>query len=185
MRQYIILLMCLSALFFSTICPVVYGVETDEDLRAKVDAMEKMLMELKGQLKQQAETTKELESLRDDVKGIMPGNEFYWAKKLRSLKTKGLAPVFGKQYGKPFLRRFGRNTYLGGYMDHELQFNEKQDKATGGKEHTFDQHRLIPFIYSDVSDRVKFATEIEFEHGGPNSAGGTFYIRYRQRNSNR
>ena len=174
MRQYIILLMCLSALFFSTICPVVYGVETDEDLRAKVDAMEKMLMELKGQLKQQAETTKELESLRDDVKGIMPGNEFYWAKKAQELEDKGLAPVFGKQYGKPFLRRFGRNTYLGGYMDHELQFNEKQDKATGGKEHTFDQHRLIPFIYSDVSDRVKFATEIELEHGGPNSAGGTF-----------
>ena len=47
-------------------------------------------------------------------------------------------------------------------------------KKQGGKEskaHTFDQHRLIPFIYSDVSDRVKFATEIEIEHGGPQSPG--------------
>ena len=50
-------------------------------------------------------------------------------------------------------------------MDHELRFEEN------GK-HTFDQHRLIPFIYSDVSDRVKFATEIEIEHGGPHSPGG-------------
>src|SRR3989338_8557291 len=174
MKKYFIMLICLFVFFFTTVCPVVYGAETDEDLKAKVDAMEKMLEELKGQLKQQAETTKELVSLRDDVKGIMPGNEFYWAKKAQELQDKGLAPVFGKQYGKPFLRRFGRNTYVGGYMDHELQFNEKQDKATGGKEHTFDQHRLIPFIYSDVSDRVKFATEIEIEHGGPNSAGGTF-----------
>jgi len=40
-------------------------------------------------------------------------------------------------------------------MDHELVFDE------GGNDF-FDQHRLIPFIYSDVSDRVKFATEIEF-----------------------
>ena len=87
-------------------------------------------------------------------------DDFYWAKKSQEVVNKGLAPVFGKQYGKPFLRRFGRNTYIGGYMDHELKFQEKQ----GGKEskaHTFDQHRLIPFIYSDVSDRVKFATEIE------------------------
>ena len=58
-----------------------------------------------------------------------------------------------------------RNTYIGGYMDHELEFDENGN-------HTFDQHRLIPFIYSDVSDRVKFATEIEIEHGGTNSSGG-------------
>ncbi len=167
MKKYFIMFMCLSALLFSTVCPVVYGAEADEDLKAKVAAMEKMLMELKGQLKQQAETTKELESLRDDVKGIMPGNEFYWAKKAQELQDKGLAPYFGKQDTKPFLRRFGRNTYIGGYMDHELEFD-----AGSQTNKTFDQHRLIPFIYSDVSDRVKFATEIEIEHGGTNTQGG-------------
>jgi hypothetical protein len=171
MKKYIVMFMCLSALFLGTVCPVVYGAATDEDLRAKVEAMEKMLMELKGQLAQQVETTKELESLRDDVKGIMPGNEYYWAKKAKELEDKGLAPYFGKQDTKPFLRRMGRNTYVGGYMDHELQFSEKQN-GLAVKEHTFDQHRLIPFIYSDVSDRVKFATEIEIEHGGPDSPGG-------------
>lgn len=171
MKRYMILLLFLTVFAFGVVCPVVCT-GADEDLKAKVDAMEKMLMELKGQLKEQTETTKELQTLRDEVKGvIMPGNEDYWAKKSQEIVNKGLAPVFGKQYGKPFLRRFGRNTYIGGYMDHELQFSEKQDKVKG-KDHTFDQHRLIPFIYSDVSDRVKFATEIELEHGAPDSPGG-------------
>ncbi|MGR3173714.1 MAG: hypothetical protein ACUZ8N_03860 [Candidatus Scalindua sp.] len=165
MRKYIIMFMCLSALFFSTVCSSVSA--ADEDLRAKVAAMEKMLMELKGQLEQQAETTKELESLRDDVKGLLPGEEFYWAKKAQELQDKGLAPWFGKQDTKPFLRRIGRNTYLGGYMDMELEFD-----AGSQTNKTFDQHRLIPFIYSDVSDRVKFAMELEIEHGGPDTNGG-------------
>jgi hypothetical protein len=128
-----------------------------------------MLMDLKGQLKQQTDASDELKVMRDQINRISaptaPADDFYWAKKSQELVDKGLAPTFGKQYSKPFLRRFGRNTYIGGYMDHELRFEENGD-------HTFDQHRLIPFIYSDVSDRVKFATEIEIEHGGPQTAGG-------------
>jgi hypothetical protein len=169
MKKYTIMFLCLSALFFSALCPGVYGQGTDEDLKAKVDSMEKMLMELKGELKQQTEATDELMAMREEIKNIsapsLPEDDFYWAKKSQDLVNKGLSPVFGNQYGKPFLRRFGRNTYIGGYMDHELRFEENG-------EHTFDQHRLIPFIYSDVSDRVKFATEIEFEHGGTDSPGG-------------
>ncbi len=169
MKKYTIMFLCLSALFFSALCPGVYGQGTDEDLKAKVESMEKMLMELKGELKQQTEATDELMAMREEIKNIsaptLPEDDFYWAKKSQDLVNKGLSPVFGNQYGKPFLRRFGRNTYVGGYMDHELRFEENG-------EHTFDQHRLIPFIYSDVSDRVKFATEIEFEHGGTDSPGG-------------
>jgi hypothetical protein len=169
MKRYIVKFMCLSALFLGTVCPSVSG--SDEDLRAKVEAMEKMLMELKGQLEKQVETSKaekeEIQAIRDDVKGIMPGNEFYWAKKAQELQDKGLAPWFGKQETKPFLRRIGRNTYLGGYMDIELEMD-----AGSQTNKTFDQHRLIPFIYSDVSDRVKFAMELEIEHGGTNTQGG-------------
>ncbi|GAX61724.1 hypothetical protein SCALIN_C27_0119 [Candidatus Scalindua japonica] len=169
MKKCTIMFLCLAVLFISTVCPGVYGQGTDAELKRKVDKMEKMLMELKGQLKQQAEATDELQAMKEEIKKISapeaPANDFYWAQKAQELEDKGLAPAFGKQYGKPFLRRFGRNTYIGGYMDHELEFDEN-----GG--HTFDQHRLIPFIYSDVSDRVKFATEIEIEHGGPQSPGG-------------
>jgi hypothetical protein len=171
MKKYTIMFICLSALLFSAVCPGVYGQEPNADLETKVDKMEKMLMELKEQLKKQTEATDELEAMREEIKNISApsiradADDFYWAKKSQELVDKGLAPVFGKQYGKPFLRRFGRNTYIGGYMDHELRFEENGN-------HTFDQHRLIPFIYSDVSDRVKFATEIEIEHGGPQTAGG-------------
>ena len=30
---------------------------------------------------------------------------------------------------------------------------------------------MVPFIYADITDRLKFATEIEFERGGTNSPG--------------
>ncbi len=164
--KWTIMFICLFALFISAVCPMANVSGADEDLRAKVDKMEEMLKDLKGQLKKQAISNKELQTMKEQIKGItMPSDDFYWAKKSQELVDKGLAPVFGRQYAKPFLRRFGRNTYIGGYMDHELIFSENG-------EHTFDQHRLIPFIYSDVSDRVKFATEIEFEHGGPNTSGG-------------
>ncbi len=169
MKKYAIMFLCLSTLFFSSVCPVVYGQGSDAELKKKVDQMEKMLMDLKGQLKEQTKATDELKAMKDQISSISaptaPADDFYWAKKSQDLVNKGLAPVFGNQYGKPFLRRFGRNTYMGGYMDHELEFDENGN-------HTFDQHRLIPFIYSDVSDRVKFATEIEIEHGGPQTPGG-------------
>src|SRR5262245_24490452 len=59
-------------------------------------------------------------------------------------------------YQKPFLVK-GRAS-LGGYMD--LEFH------AGDEGSTFDQHRFVPFIYAEVSDRVHVASEIEYEHGG-------------------
>ena len=29
----------------------------------------------------------------------------------------------------------------------------------------FDQQRFVPFIYADITDHVKFASELEIEHG--------------------
>jgi hypothetical protein len=171
MKKYTIMFLCLAALSFGVVCPGAYGQGSNDGLESKVEKMEKMLNELKGQLKEQTKATNELKSMQEEIKKIsapaLPENEFYWAKKSQELENKGLAPMFGKQYGKPFLRRFGRNTYIGGYIDHELEMD-----AGSQTNKTFDQHRLIPFIYSDVSDRVKFATEIEIEHGGTNTQGG-------------
>ena len=82
-------------------------------------------------------------------------------RKSTELSGKKLAPAFGGVYTKPFLRRFGRNTYVGGYMDFEYRATENEADPQG-----FTQKRFIPFIYSDISDRVKLATEIEFEFGG-------------------
>lgn len=71
--------------------------------------------------------------------------------------------LFGNMYTRPVYRQLGRNVYLGGYMDFE--FKALDDKAYN----TFRVHRLIPFIYADVTDQIKFATEIEIEYGGPHN----------------
>lgn len=69
--------------------------------------------------------------------------------------------LFGNAYTRPVYRRMGRNTYVGGYMDFEY-------KSFDGKAFdTMRVHRLIPFIYADVTDQLKVATEIELEYGGP------------------
>ena len=66
--------------------------------------------------------------------------------------------VPGGVYDKPHIRQGGRGTIIGGYIDHELFWNDKQK--------TFDQHRFIPFIHGEVSERIHVMAEIEFEHGG-------------------
>ncbi len=60
-------------------------------------------------------------------------------------------------YARPFVA--SPKAILGGYTDFEY-FNRSHD----GNPSFFDAHRLVPFIYGDVSDHVKFAAEIEFEH---------------------
>ncbi len=59
---------------------------------------------------------------------------------------------------KPYLKNFAGGIAIGGYMDHELLIS--------GEHSTFDQHRLIPFIFAQPVDYIHVATEIEFEHGG-------------------
>lgn len=73
---------------------------------------------------------------------------------------------FAGLYTRPFLYE-GSNVYVGGYID--LEYTDAE-----GDDRTFDPHRLVPFIYADVTDRVKVATEIEIEHG--NELGVEFAV---------
>lgn len=66
-------------------------------------------------------------------------------------------------YGKPFVRRFGSGTAVGGYISTE--FRSEYVNALGARRSAFDQHRMVPFIFSEITDRLHFGTEIEFEHG--------------------
>lgn len=66
--------------------------------------------------------------------------------------------IAGGPYDKPHIRASGSGTSIGGYIDHELFWNKKNK--------TFDQHRFIPFIHGEVSDRIHVMAELEFEHGG-------------------
>ncbi len=72
-------------------------------------------------------------------------------------------------YAKPFVS--APKATLGGYMDFEAAFFSGR-QLTHSRITNFDQTRFIPFIYGDVTDRIKVAAEIEFEHAGTNNNKG-------------
>ncbi len=73
-------------------------------------------------------------------------------------------------YAKPFV--LAPKTILGGYMDFTISDcnNAGSRDCSGGLE--FDQERFVPFFYSQVTDRLSIATELEVEHGGPQGNQG-------------
>jgi len=71
-------------------------------------------------------------------------------------------PVGRGLYSRPVWRKAGKGTYVGGYMDFVFRDEENKNKK-------FDQIRLVPLIYADIAPKLRFATEIEFEHGGTNN----------------
>ena len=94
-----------------------------------------------------------------DAAAATGADEFYIPRLANEFTLSGQSQQLGGVYTKPYLGTLGDRTYLGGYVD--LEFKD----GKGDENQFFDQHRLVPFIYSDVSDRVKVSTELEFEHG--------------------
>ncbi len=72
-------------------------------------------------------------------------------------------------YAKPFLS--APKATLGGYVDVMYNILSRQNLDNPSR-NSFGQQRLVPFIYADITDRVKFAAEIEFERGGTNTPQG-------------
>ena len=80
-------------------------------------------------------------------------------------------------YAKPFVS--SPKAIVGGYMDFFYTMTKKgpvtpqgsinNDAAgnpgLGQLSNSFDQQRFVPFIYADISDHLKMAAEVEFEHG--------------------
>ena len=100
----------------------------------------------------------ELARLRGDP--LDAGDEYYIPRAAAEFEASDQPGSLGNMYTKPFLTRFGQSTYVGGYIDLEYR-----DVRGSGENRAFDQHRFVPFFYSDVSERVKVAAEIEYEHG--------------------
>jgi hypothetical protein len=73
-------------------------------------------------------------------------------------------------YAKPFLS--APKATLGGYAD-VMYNNLSRQNLDNPSRNSFGQQRLVPFIYADITDHIKFATEIEIERGGPNAPQGT------------
>jgi hypothetical protein len=72
-------------------------------------------------------------------------------------------------YAKPFLSL--PKAIVGGYVD-VMYNNLSRQNLDNPSRHSFGQQRLVPFIYADITDHIKFATEIEIERGGPNAPFG-------------
>jgi hypothetical protein len=68
-------------------------------------------------------------------------------------------------YAKPFVA--APKAIVGGYMDiqYRSQRQSSIENGYGGGTNGFDQQRFIPFIYADITEHVKFASELEIEHG--------------------
>src|SRR5207247_8617678 len=72
-------------------------------------------------------------------------------------------------YAKPFVS--SPKATVGGYMDLQYRlFNSSNSTGvgqpgTGQGSSSFDQQRFVPFFYSDITDRLKVAAELEIEHG--------------------
>jgi len=72
-------------------------------------------------------------------------------------------------YAKPFLS--APKAIIGGYVD-VMYNNLSRQNLDNPSRHSFGQQRLVPFIYADITEHVKFAAELEFERGGTNAAQG-------------
>lgn len=72
-------------------------------------------------------------------------------------------------YAKPFLS--APKAIVGGYVD-VMYNNLSRQNLDNPSRNSFGQQRMVPFIYADITDHIKFATELEFERGGTNSAQG-------------
>ncbi|MGA6828206.1 hypothetical protein ACO9S2_11400 [Nitrospira sp. NS4] len=68
-------------------------------------------------------------------------------------------------YAKPFVS--APKAIVGGYMDIQYRAQQKAsiENGYGGNTNGFDQQRFVPFIYADITEHVKFASELEIEHG--------------------
>lgn len=79
-------------------------------------------------------------------------------------------------YAKPFVA--APKAIVGGYMDilyrnhRQASIDNGYSGITGqGISSTFDQQRFVPFIYADITEHVKFAAELEIEHGIRETSG--------------
>ena len=120
-----------------------------DSLQRRLDQMQRQIDSLRRDAERQTERLIELDERRAAA-GAPPT--------AKADSTRRAIPSSLGIYGKPFVRRFGSGTSVGGYVDLEFANNFTT------KARSFDQHRLVPFLYSEITDRLHFGTEIEFEH---------------------
>lgn len=140
------------------------GAPQEADLREEIRRLQETIRRQQETIERQQEALDRLARRVDGMEstGTVPAGH-------------AAAPQEGTQegpqgpYSRGFLSRFGRNAYLGGYIDLEYINRRYRELGRAARDtrpgSTFDQHRLVPLISADISDRIKFWSEIEIEHG--------------------
>ncbi len=131
--------------------------KTEKALEERIRRLEKLVEEL---IKHEAKEAKE--------EGKEKGKETKEGEKPSAYTFSGAGG--GKSiYAKPFVS--SPKATVGGYMDLQYRlFNSSNgtgpgQPGTGQGSSSFDQQRFVPFFYSDITDRLKVASELEIEHG--------------------
>jgi len=131
--------------------------KTEKALEERIRRLEKLVEEL---IKHEAKEAKE--------EGKEKGEETKEGEKPSAYTFSGAGG--GKSiYAKPFVS--SPKATVGGYMDLQYRlFNSSNgtgpgQPGTGQGSSSFDQQRFVPFFYSDITDRLKVASEVEIEHG--------------------
>ncbi|TLY39739.1 MAG: hypothetical protein E6K61_08880, partial [Nitrospirae bacterium] len=146
----------------------------EKTLEERIKQLEKTIQEMKDEEKREREGVppgvERPEVLRPEAPSAEPG-----VGSLPEVGRERRAPTqpalsFGSTgsgrlvYAKPFVA--APKAIVGGYMDIQWRAQRKGsiENGYGGISSNFDQQRFVPFIYADVTEHVKIASEIEFEH---------------------
>lgn len=116
---------------------------------------------------------KEMQKLRQDYESTIQKLQMRVDALSKDVDEKFLDVEYVGRYKGPFKKGgllvknpsgFG-NVSVGGYAD--IEFENFQDTHSA-----FDQHRWILNIGAELADRLRFYSEYEIEHGGPDASGG-------------
>src|SRR5437870_5468563 len=128
--------------------------KTEKALEERIKRLEKLVEELTEHEAREAKEGKEKEK------------EMKTGEKPLGFGSTGSGKLI---YAKPFVS--SPRTTVGGYMDLQYRlFNSSKSTgigqpSTGNGSSSFDQQRFVPFFYSDITDRLQVAAELEIEHG--------------------
>src|SRR5437870_5427398 len=128
--------------------------KTEKALEERIKRLEKLVEELTEHEAREAKEGKEKEK------------EMKTGEKPLGFGSTGSGKLI---YAKPFVS--SPRTTVGGYMDLQYRlFSSSKSTgigqpSTGAGSSSFDQQRFVPFFYSDITDRLKVAAELEIEHG--------------------
>jgi hypothetical protein len=162
-RRAATLLLPILALLLCTPNLLAQEASEDEDSQ-RIAELESQVEKLDADYQRLLKLIQNLEADAKLRRSTVPEDEFYIPREAAgygasSGRPGGMADAYS--FGVGDLRKLAEKTYIGGYID--IEYSNPTGSGTGSRE--FDQHRFVPFIYSDINESIKVAAEIEVEHG--------------------